>query len=348
MKLMKFKLLFLIAIMMQSVFSLKAQDDCGGKLLQAQKLYKQGIIEEIPGMLKPCIESGFTRIQRNEAYKILILTYLFDGNQLEAENTMIEFLKKNPEYEVMPNDPDEFVSLFESFRTLSVFSFGLKFGTNFTNPRVIEPYTAGNIYSTKSKNITGGGYHFGVSLNRYIARNIFLNFGINYVHSSYKFVDDFTIDISNENSDIIQLDKFTVELKEYINSYEFPFSVGYEFEYGGLNYFLRTGFSYCMVSNASAVPTKDVIGAKISMTDFRKSGIFFYHFGVGAKYKVPRGYLVMDIRYQYGLNNIVKVDRRYENPELLQKYSYLDDDYALTSLSLSFGYYFSFYQPKKR
>ena len=117
-----------------------AQDDCATKIQEAQKYYDQGMIDEIPKMLAPCMADGFTRTQKIEAYKLIILSYLFDDNQFEAEKTMLEFLKKYPEYEIMPNDPVEFVYLFESYRTTSVFSFGITAGFNFTDPRIIEPF----------------------------------------------------------------------------------------------------------------------------------------------------------------------------------------------------------------
>ncbi len=342
MKLIYMKLSFFLPALIFILQAVNGQDDCGSKLLEARKLYKQGIIEDIPSMLKPCIENGFTRIQRNDAYKILILAYLFDGDQLNAENTMIEFLKKNPEYEVMSDDAAEFVSLFESFRTLSVFSFGLKIGPNFTNPRIIEPYSTGNSEYTKSKNILGGGYQVGISLNRYISKKLFLNLGINYVHNSYKFTDEFTTNVNSE----LPIGTI-VSFKESVNRYEIPLSLGYEFEYGALNYFVRTGASISKIGTVSGIPEMETTGAKITMTDFRKRFFYSYHIGAGAKFKIPRGFLVLDIRYHFGLNNIVKSDLRFENPELNIKYHYLDDDFSLKSLSIAFGYYFSFYQPKK-
>ncbi|MBN2613374.1 MAG: PorT family protein [Bacteroidales bacterium] len=320
-----------------------SQEDCGSKLVEAQKLYRQGIIEEIPGMLKPCIESGFTRLQRNEAYKILILAYLFDGDQMNAESTMVEFLKKNPEYEVMPNDPVEFVSLFESFRTLSVFSFGLRFGTNFTNPRIIEQFSALNTSHTDSKNITGAGYHVGVSINQYVAKRIFLNLGINYVHSSYKFLEESVINPGSPDPATI-----STSLKEFINLYEVPVSLGYEIEYKGLNFYLKTGLGFNKVSGVSAIPESGAVGAEITMTPYRKNILYTAQFGAGLKYKIPRGYLIFDLKYQYGLNNIVMSDLRYTNDELIWRYNYVDDDFSLNAFSISAGYNFSFYQPKKR
>ena len=54
--------------------------ECGTKIQDAQKLYEQGLIEEIPQMLAPCMQDGFTNVQVIEVYKLIILFYLFDDN----------------------------------------------------------------------------------------------------------------------------------------------------------------------------------------------------------------------------------------------------------------------------
>lgn len=334
-------LLLIFIIILCTVSDLSGQETCSSKLIEAQRLYRQGLIEDIPQLLKPCIESGFTRAQRNEAYKILILAYLFDGDQYNAENTMIDFLKKNPEYEVMPNDPVEFISLFETFSSLSVFSFGLKFGPNATNPRIIEPYVQGDDNHTESRNITGGGYQAGLSVNRYIARRMFLNLGINIIHNSYKFMEEQTLTLDNAEDPIV----IKTSLKESLDRYEIPLSIGYEFEHREFNSFIRAGASISKIFHVSGTPEKEVILAEENLTDSRNDILYMWHIGAGIKYKIPRGYLVLDIRYHYGLNNIVVPEMRYKNIELL---GHVDDDFSLYSFTFSLGYYFSFYQPRKR
>jgi hypothetical protein len=47
--------------------SVYAQDDCATKIQEAQKYYDQGMIDEIPQMLAPCMADGFTRQQKIEA-----------------------------------------------------------------------------------------------------------------------------------------------------------------------------------------------------------------------------------------------------------------------------------------
>src|SRR5512133_4345830 len=158
---LKFRLSAFIIFLLAFTFPAISQQDCATKIQEAQRYYDQGIIEEIPSMLAPCMQDGFTRTQKIEAYKLIIMSYLFNENQFEAERTMLEFLKKYPEYEIMPNDPVEFVYLLESYRTASVFSFGVSGGFNLTDPRIIEPYTTLNTSEATLKNIIRPGFQVG-------------------------------------------------------------------------------------------------------------------------------------------------------------------------------------------
>ena len=181
----------ILALMLQT--DLFSQEDCGSKMQEAQKLYDLGIIEELPQMLAPCMEEGFTRNQKIFSLQMIILAYLFHDNQFEAEKTMVEFLKKYPEYEIMPNDPIEFVYLFESYRTTSVFSFGINAGFNLTDPRIMEPFTVFDLSNTSTNNTMKPGFNVGIGLGRYISRKMMLNFEFNFAANNYGFYDEIKI-----------------------------------------------------------------------------------------------------------------------------------------------------------
>ena len=59
-------------------------------------------------LLQPCIERGFTPEERLSAYKLLILCQIYNDDIGGAHEGMLAFLKKYPEYELSPTDPDEF------------------------------------------------------------------------------------------------------------------------------------------------------------------------------------------------------------------------------------------------
>jgi hypothetical protein len=69
--------------------------------------------------------------------------------------------------------------------------------------------------------------------------------------------------------------------------------------------------------------------------------------GISFEYKVPRGFLVLDIRCNVGLNNIVLNKNRCDDSELFSSGLYLDNDFYVDYLSVGLGYHFSIYQSKK-
>jgi len=331
--------------------SLYGQGDCATKIQEAQKYYDQGMIEEIPKMLAPCLADGFTRGQKIEAYKLIILSYLFDDDQFEAERTMLEFLKKYPEYEIMPNDPIEFVYLFESYRTTSVYSFGLTAGFNLTDPRIIEPFTTFDLNKAALKNTMRPGFQVGVGVGRYIGHKMLLNLEFLFASNQYKFSDEISMPLTGGGKNGIN----SVTYTEKLYKTEFPITFVYEFNIKKVNYFVRAGFSAANIISATGQPSRKYLedlqpltGEYQDISIYRKNMLYSGIIGAGIRYKVPRGVVTVGFRANLGLNNIVRSDKRYDNQELSSRFYYLDDDFSLNTLSLSAGYYFSFYKPKKQ
>ena len=71
--------------------------------------------------------------------------------------------------------------------------------------------------------------------------------------------------------------------------------------------------------------------------------------GAGFKYRVGRiNYLFVDFRYNRGLTNFVNTEARFDNnnPDLRDNLLYVDDDLALNSFMVMFGFTKSFYRTK--
>jgi hypothetical protein len=340
-----------ILMLVLTAFSpiIQGQNDCSTKIQEAQKLYEQGMIEEIPQMLAPCMANGFNRGQIIEAYKLIILSYLFDDNQFEAEKTMVEFLKKFPEYEIMPNDPVEFVYLFESYRTTSIFSFGFTAGFNLTDPRIIESFSVYDQTNATHKNSMKPGFQFGVGVGRYISRKMFLNLELKFSENRYGFKEEVITPLPGLNG--ISAVSYSEKLYKLI----LPLTVSYEFSAKKLHYFVRGGFSVASITGVTGTATRQfteeippIPGETNDIAKYRKSIIYSGVAGFGVRYKVPHGVITAEIRASLGLNNIVKPETRFQNMQQIMKSYHEDDNFALNTYSFSAGYYFSFYKPKKQ
>ncbi len=344
---MKLKHLIIFILLISQNLIIYSQKSCLNTLREAKELYEQGLIDEIPDLLNECMISGFTRTQRIEAYKLIILAYLFDDDQFAAEKMMDDFLKKFPEYEIMPNDPVEFVYLLESYKTSSFYSLNLTFGPTFSNRRIIEHYSAMNISQTEASDRIGTGFQIGFGVSRNLWKNINGNIGVIYSINNYSSTERTNTLYPSQESSFADL-----SAEERITLITIPVSFTYSFGRGNLNYFGRLGGSAGFLNNASITlsrsqPEIETISETFEdITDKRNNLYFAAVIGAGLEYKIPRGFLVLDIRYQLGINNMLVGDR-YSIPRFASRYFYVDDDFILDYVSISFGYHFSIYQSKK-
>ena len=343
---MKHYCIILLCFLLLINSSLFAQKSCLNTLREAKQLYEQGLIDEIPELLAGCMEDGFTRAQRIEAYKMIILAYLFDDDQFAAEKTMDEFLKKFPEYEIMPNDPVEFVYLLESYKTSSYYSLNFTFGSTFSNRRVTENFSALNMARTEFQDKIGTGFQAGFGVSRNLFKSVNGNIGVFYVVNMYTYTEECATSVDSLGLSFVDL-----SVKEQLAMINVPLSLSYRFGRGNLNYVFRLGGLAGFIKEADLSPARsqpdiEPISETIDIADYRSSLYYAVVLGTGLEFKIPRGFLVLDLRYQFGLPDMTIGDR-YDSPRLNGRYLHIDDDFRLDYLSISLAYHFSIYQSKK-
>ncbi len=342
-------------------FSVLGQD-CANTLAEAKDTYEQGLLEAVPQILEGCLNSdkGFSKSQKIEAYKLLTLTYLYDDKQGEADKSMLELLKLDPELEVNPAvDPIEFIELFNSYRTLPVYSFGLQAGSNFTIIDRIARYGVEPISTDLnsgdpnfSKYLDRFGFIGGLKANRYLSPRMELNLDIMFRANRFEFEGTKMLDFA------------TVRSKESQSWLYMPLTVTYDFRDSKVKKkvwpYARLGIGTGIRLSAQTTMTRDydqvdgvevlqggVSGPAVDLKDQRKAIYLWGVIGTGVKYKVKRGYLFADLRYNYGFLNAVNTTNRYSNPELIYEYYYVDDDFAMHGFNFTVGLVRSLYKPKK-
>ncbi len=314
------------------------QSDCAFKLEEAESMYESGVLDSIPALLRECTKEGFDDDEMARAYKLLILTYLFEDYQDMAEFTMLKFLNKFPEYELKANDQVEFTYLYNSYQTVPVFSIGVIGGMNYSFIRIIDPYYSGSSDDyTGDYSVSGMGYQAGLQFEKYINEKINIDLGVSYVNRKF-------------NYNIVQ-DINTINYDETQSVISVPLTGTYDFKLKFLNPYLRVGFGFDYILDASAkverVSTNDEAkGPDLNVKDDRTALNYSVIIGGGIKYKIKKGYILLDLRYTQGLNNIVNGDNRYEDDEKVFNYNYNDDNFSLNNFYLSVGYVFSFYKTK--
>ena len=76
----------------------------------------------------------------------------------------------------------------------------------------------------------------------------------------------------------------------------------------------------------------------VSSMNRRRNYDYGFATALGFRYNIGQGYLNANIMYLYSMVSITDPANRYNNPELLYAYYYLDDDIHLHNLSFSIGY----------
>jgi hypothetical protein len=320
-----------------------SQNICSQVLKNAQKVYDEGRLGEIESMLKPCLENGFSKVERLQAYRLLVISNLFLDEHGKAEVNMLQLLDLDPDYKVNSAvDPSEFIYLYNKYRVDAIFSIGFLGGINQAQISTIKPYGVSNLSDGSGEYVPNTGVQFGLSSDILIYKALQFNLSALYVQTKYVF-----------NNTLFGFSEQTFQ--ETQNWIQIPGLLKYTIGKRKLRPYLQAGAGADFLLNANAAVSRknintgsnEAIGPDIRVGESRNNMVFAAIGGGGLRYKVGYGYMVLDVRYNYGLNNLVKPESRYENADLVYRYGYLDNDRVMNTINVSIGYFKSFYKPKK-
>src|SRR5258706_11479522 len=135
---------------------LNAQDSgCEQTLNRASVEFEAGRFFDLPAILKPCLDNGFSKEQKIRAYLLLTQAYLVLDNPTAAENSYLQLLKANPEYVANPaHDPIDVYYLSKKFTSTAIFTPHFRFGVNTSLPRTIYSLGTTSTIDSLSKNKT--------------------------------------------------------------------------------------------------------------------------------------------------------------------------------------------------
>lgn len=320
---------------------------CSQSLKEAQKAYEKGNIELIKTKIENCVSSTeYSKIEQMQAYRLMILSFLYLDDQANAEKWMNDLLTFEPDYK--PNkllDPIEYIKLYESFNVFPWISVGLSVGINASKARTIWNYNVGNTDGNNTtQNSTGFSINLGTVVDFNIKKNLFLTSEIQLVTRALR-----SEKAAFSNSNIV--------VNESQTSIEAPVSLKYIIFKGKIKPYIRLGggVSLNLSSNQSLSrlkndenATPEFSGPEVNVNSSRNPLNLFALVGGGLMFKIGYGHLFVDARYQYGLSNLVKQSNRYESVNArLTSYGYLEDDFAVNSIQINTGYIYSFYKVKK-
>src|SRR6478609_109001 len=105
------RLLLLTSLYCIFCFCASGQSTCTQTLRTARSTYDQGRLHELPSLLEGCIKNGFTQQEKVEAYKLLVLAYIYLEEPTKADEAMLNLLNTDHYFKINEaTDPAEFIA----------------------------------------------------------------------------------------------------------------------------------------------------------------------------------------------------------------------------------------------
>lgn len=351
--------------------SAQTEGECKVLLDGAEEVFRGGNPERVYGLIKGCLNAGaFGNDDLKRAYKLMTIVSVFEDDRDQAISYMGKFLKLDPEYEISTEiDPAEFVDLYDEFNTLPVVSIGLLFGPTWTMPSLSSQSATYNESEyldrlNESKDSPEGykkfvtGFQVGLKVNKYLHKRIGIEADLVLKQRNVKFFDKAFQEASVLSTSSSEYAMIQMEENQWW--IDIPVRVSYDLLTGRFRPFVGIGakvgylvsdqstftLSYDNESLASGAAKTETINLKEK--DLRYSFNYWLLGEIGVKYKIPKAFVGIGVRYAYGLRPVVKNYYGYDDTKKMiqSKYFYKDDLFSLNSLNFLIYYSRNIYNPK--
>lgn len=340
--------LALLSMVVHPGFAQQPVSDCEQVLTTATDEFNAGRFYSIAAILKPCMDRGFTREQRQRANLLLTQTYLLLDDPIGAETSYINVLWANPEFEAdTARDPIDVVYLSRKFTADPLFSIFLKIGGNTSPVRVIHEINPSGEADVDNQYILRVGWQIGAGLDWNIMPDLALSAELNYASTAYRKQQ---IKWLGDEEDF-------VSRQSWLNV---PVAVKYSDTKGKIRPFGYVGFAIqVLLSDRGqiALLKKDIINEQttaipnespqITLTKYRSTLNHSFFIGGGARYKIGLDFVFADLRYGFGLTNLVVPATTFDANGPMAEWGHVDDYFRMDNLSISIGYVKPLYKPRK-
>ncbi len=321
---------------------------CPQILRQARTVYDEGRIQELPSLLASCIESGFTKEERTEAYRLLILSYIYLDEPDKADDTMLALLKDNPEFQINEaSDPAELINLYGTFRTKPIFMWGAKLDITYTFVNVINSYATYDQTTTFGEYTPEIGIGGSIVVEKEFKNRLTGRFEASLTTHKFTYTSTF-LNTPNDPLGIV-----TPELIETQTWLGGSLLGQYEFlKRSSWKPYVTIGPSiYYMISDDLSAETavdggEQATGTSLDLVEkeMRTKINLMVSAGLGIKKKFGTLYFIANARYSYGLVNITE---KHFNNELTLKYGAALNDISTGIATFSVGILLPQFSPKK-
>jgi hypothetical protein len=323
---------YCLSLLFLSLGTLINAQSCLENLFKANKFLDAGNIDQCISLVTPCCDISNDESVRWQAYRLKSISYILKGKTDSAKIAAENMLDINPTYTTnLLKDPKEFINLVKSVVVIPKFTIGLAFsaGSNTSFPEISKGYVVSDYTKTYTSR---SGLQFGTNLGFYLNPSWVVELGI--ISTTKKF--DINFPFNN----------WKVSVKEKLNYLDVPLSVKYIImPKNKLRFFAQAGvfsgyllYAYNDFKSTYIPQQQDYTLTKLNIIDRRNRWNFGLIGGLGAYYKLKTGHMSVYANYFRSFTKINKAEKRYEYPEQIFTYYFVDDDITLHNISLSLGY----------
>jgi hypothetical protein len=344
-----------------------AQSACQEQLSRARRLYEEGRLEEVEGILESCMHStSMSRPIRREMLALLQEVYIFLDDRSMADSVHLELLRLDPFFRQNVEIP-EVRYLQNSFETYPVATYGLRLGAYlFSRPIIDQHYTAfpdlsvgGVTYKRRNDDQYGWTANADISFNLFRS-SIELATGIGlsniYMRRNFTFLNARTLSGEQLPADLSFLERQRwTQIPLLIQVNGLPRSKIIQSRF--IPYLLVGGSWEFMVKHAAQAigpeinfpgDVDDRSASIIPTGDQRRRFNFAFLAGLGGKFRFKQSFVLLDVRYHRLLQNVADGTDRFANERLLNTFNYVDNDFKLYSLNINVGAGLFLFRSKKR
>jgi outer membrane protein W len=318
-----------------------AQSTCTQTLRTARSTYDQGRLHELPVLLDGCIKSGFTQQERVEAYKLLTLAYIYLEEPKKADEAMLNLLRTDHYFEINEaTDPAEFAALYKTFRTNPIYRLGAKIGANASQPNVIESVEANQGTSEYKYRI---GFQIHIAADIPLTNSLTFSPELGLMQRSFKYENI----VNNQDT------TFTTTAIEKQTWLSVPLTLQYTIPKVKFRPYIGLGvqFDYLMSANISVERIRTgfqfLQQETVEFTPQRNKTNLAILASAGARFQLGGGFVVTEVRFAYSTSALNSKETGFQNTELAFKYGYADSIFKINSLSVTAGYVYNIFNPKK-
>jgi len=314
----------------------------------ATRAYYNGQLREVKNLLEVCLED-LDKNDRLEAYKLLTNASLLLNEDEKADEYMAKLLIADPLYQVDEGDLVEFRNLYDTYKVVSKFSFGIIGGILRPDYRIIkhQSYSGRTIEPEDyDENI---GFLVGLTGDLPLIYDFSLSLAVLYEQRGF-----------TQQETILELQAVKSTEREYLIS--IPLQIKYVYPAGKYRPFISGGYSYHYLLKAegdlehfalepefTGIP----IGVPFSEDDYdlthlRRRHTFNWLVGAGIQTSLPKLLLEFKMTYERGLNNLIEEENRFIDKVLLDNFAYVPDDVKVSSWMFSLTLMRNYTKPKKR